>query len=115
MALNAEDFDTDAYHDNSTNNSRLTVPTGLAGKYMINGTFAWSGSSTGKRYIGILLNGTTAIAQTGINVAQESSTISVLYNLAEGDYVELQAWQDSGIDRSTNEAAEPTSFSMFLI
>jgi hypothetical protein len=31
LAFNSERFDTDAFHDNSTNNSRLTIPTGMGG------------------------------------------------------------------------------------
>lgn len=35
IAFPNEDFDTNGFHDNSTNNSRLTVPSGYAGKYLI--------------------------------------------------------------------------------
>jgi hypothetical protein len=35
IAFPNEDFDTNAFHDNSTNNSRLTVPAGYAGKYLV--------------------------------------------------------------------------------
>ncbi len=37
LPFNNEEFDTDAFHDNSTNNSRLTIPTGKGGKYLITG------------------------------------------------------------------------------
>jgi hypothetical protein len=36
ITYNAENFDTDSFHDNSTNTSRVTIPTGKAGKYLIN-------------------------------------------------------------------------------
>jgi len=36
ITYNAENFDTDTFHDNSTNTSRVTIPTGKAGKYLIN-------------------------------------------------------------------------------
>jgi len=36
IAYANEDFDTDAFHDNVTNNSRMTVPAGKGGKYLIN-------------------------------------------------------------------------------
>jgi len=35
VSFNSEDFDTNTYHDNSTNNSRFTIPSGKAGYYAI--------------------------------------------------------------------------------
>jgi hypothetical protein len=35
LPLNTENFDTDGFHDNSTNNSRITIPTGKGGKYLV--------------------------------------------------------------------------------
>jgi hypothetical protein len=36
IAYANEDYDTNAFHDNVTNNTRMTVPTGYGGKYLIN-------------------------------------------------------------------------------
>ena len=35
VAFTTEEFDTNGFHDNSTNNSRLTIPAGYAGKYIV--------------------------------------------------------------------------------
>ena len=35
IAYANEDYDTDSFHDNSTNNTRMTIPTGKGGKYLI--------------------------------------------------------------------------------
>jgi hypothetical protein len=43
LAFANENFDTDAFHDNATNNSRITIPTGKGGKYLIT---AWVRSDT---------------------------------------------------------------------
>jgi hypothetical protein len=40
-----EEFDTNAFHDNSTNNSRLTIPTGYGGKYLVTGHIDMNGIS----------------------------------------------------------------------
>ena len=45
IAFPNEDFDTNSFHDNSTNNSRLTVPSGYAGKYLISTNIDLNGVS----------------------------------------------------------------------
>jgi hypothetical protein len=35
VAFPTEEFDSNGFHDNSTNNSRLTIPSGYAGKYIV--------------------------------------------------------------------------------
>lgn len=45
IAFPNEDFDTNSFHDNSTNNSRLTVPSGGAGKYLISANIDLNGVS----------------------------------------------------------------------
>jgi hypothetical protein len=37
ITWNQEEFDTDAYHSTSSNTSRITIPAGKAGKYLISG------------------------------------------------------------------------------
>ena len=62
LALNSERWDTDAYHDVTTNNSRLTVPAGQAGKYIIVGHVRFDNNSSGARQIVIRLNGATNLS-----------------------------------------------------
>jgi hypothetical protein len=45
--FNSERFDTDAFHDNSTNNTRLTIPSGKGGKYVAGASIR---VDTGSRY-----------------------------------------------------------------
>ena len=61
LAFNNERYDTDLIHDPATNNSRLTCQT--AGKYLIIANIQWAANATGFRQLGIMLNGTTTIAQ----------------------------------------------------
>lgn len=115
LAFQTEDFDTDSFHNNSTNNSRLTVPTGKAGYYNIGGAMKITTTSAKATYVRIRLNGTTVLAtQTGAGGVDSvnSSAISTLYYLSEGDYVELQG-ASASVDTSTGDAK--TSFWMYRV
>jgi hypothetical protein len=100
LPLDSERYDTDAFHDGTTNTSRLTVPTGKAGKYLITGHVAFAGASGGtQRLIGIRLNGATDIAYQKMTPNSTNSvvaSVTTVYDLADADYVELIALQDSG-------------------
>ncbi len=99
LSFNQERYDTDTIHHLSTNNSRLTCKT--AGKYIISATALFDGNATGFRQIGIILNGTTLIArckQVSGHAATVGWTETAIYDLAINDYVEVQAYQNSGGD-----------------
>ena len=96
--------DTDAFHDNSTNNTRLTVPVGMSGTYVIVGQGGWDSSATGKRVLDLRVSGSNYIqtAQFDASADAPDPTFQVvgLYPLVAGDYVELMAFQNSGTDRA---------------
>ena len=100
VALNSELYDTDAIHDNVTNNSRLTCKT--AGVYVITGHIDLEESTTGLRSLFIRLNGTTYIAEYQSNNVEGGpgfswiTSIATIYKLAVNDYVELMIRQTSG-------------------
>jgi hypothetical protein len=113
IALNSERRDDSGFHDTSTNNSRLTVPTGMAGWYSISGNLAYASNATGLRQSAILLNGATYIVvnlQPAINGAQTIVSLTTEYYLNAGDYVELRAYQTSGgalnVDTAGNYSPE---------
>jgi hypothetical protein len=93
-------YDTNAFHDNSTNNSRLTVPSGKAGKYLLSANTAWRNNATGQRTMYIYKNGTTllnAVTIPGVSASIDVyATTSYVADLAVGDYVEMQVYQNSG-------------------
>lgn len=99
LALDAERYDTDGYHSTVTNNSRLTVPSGKGGKYVITASAAWASSSdTGWFKIEILLNGTDIIAvhtQYQDSVTARSN-VSTVYELVVTDYIEMRVYQNTG-------------------
>jgi hypothetical protein len=107
VAINfdAERFDTDTFHDNVTNNTRLTVPVGKAGYYLIIGDVSWASNVTGFRYLHILLNGSVRLAevsQTSGGLLDVRQCVSTIYHLSEGDYVQLEVHQTSGGDLDVN-------------
>lgn len=99
LTFNTEYFDTDAFHSTSTNTSRFTVPSGKAGKYHINGFIWWSATSTGVRNAEVYKNGSAISygSQIGaVTTTAISNTLSYITDLAEGDYIEIFGYQNSG-------------------
>lgn len=98
--FNSEDFDVSTMHDNASNKSRFTIPTGGDGLYLVGGAVTFDANATGQRGVRVAKNG-TAIAGTGEvrNTAGAGVTVTStthLVSLVAGDYVELQAYQSSG-------------------
>jgi hypothetical protein len=98
IALGTEQWDTNTFHDNTTNNSRLTIPTGYGGYYLLVGNI--NCTTTDAAALMIYKNGTaiaagiqsgevTRIVGTGGNTI--SITGSVIVNATAGDYFELAA------------------------
>lgn len=111
LQFNSERYDTDSIHDNVTNNARLTCRT--AGAYSIFGNASFADNATGRRFLEIVLNGTTSIARvcvTAVNGAGTVVNVSTQYYLNAGDYVTLVATQncggDLGVDASGNFSPE---------
>jgi hypothetical protein len=102
IGWDTESFDTDGYHDNATNNSRFTVPTGKAGKYLFTGTIQFQGNSTGTRTVAIAKNGATGGSRLAIyevapsNATQINLNFSFVANLAVADYLGVYVAQTSG-------------------
>jgi hypothetical protein len=92
----SEEFDTDAFHDNSTNNNRLTVPTGQGGYYRIYFQMQWASSANaGRRITTVYLNGTTTVIGTfeTSSIGFCSNVQSFTRNLSAGDYIQIGAVQ----------------------
>ena len=111
LAFANESFDTDAMHDNSTNNSRLTAKT--AGIYYIEGQAEFALNGTGDRFLRIFLNNTSVLSESRHLAAggAHRELCGGLFALAVNDYVELIAFQSSGGDLIVN----PARFYMFWV
>ena len=99
ITFDSERYDTDTLHSTVSNTSRLTAS--RAGKYAISCHVEWTSNSTGGRWVRLLLNGATVIAQD-FRLGASSSTdalnmsLSTIYTLAASDYVEVQVWHNRG-------------------
>jgi hypothetical protein len=113
LALNSETKDSNAFHDPVTNNTRLTVPSGLGGVYYVAAYVPWatgftSSASTAPASATIRQNGTTRLAEDNNpvnNNAGHNSIFAVrqpwwIGDLVAGDYVEILAWHSDGGARS---------------
>lgn len=86
--LNAEDFDTDSFHDNSTNPSRMTIPTGQDGIYLIGCAAALT--TIDPVAVRIVLNGSTILTVAQADGFQDSGiSAQTVYELAASDYIEM--------------------------
>lgn len=99
ITCNSEFFDTNGFHDNSTNNARITIPTGYAGKYLVcmRGTYD-AGSTAGYRSVTVYKNNASLVELSFNNAGSNNQTTgnSVIINLAVGDYIEMFTQQNSG-------------------
>ena len=94
IAFAAEDHDTSDIHDNAVNNTRLTVPPGLGGRYSVVAHLPYSGLSGATFGVTILKNGATNIAWLSVNPAvaptMGSWDLSLqTAELAAGEYLEV--------------------------
>jgi hypothetical protein len=100
LTFNAEDYDTDSFHDNSTNNTRMTIPTGKGGRYLVTATSAFFNNATGQRTVYIYKNGSTLLntAQLpGVSGTIDAFvTTSYVVNVSAADYLEIKVFQNSG-------------------
>ena len=96
ITFDAEDFDTNTFHDNSTNNSRITIPSGKGGKYLFTATGHWADNTTGSRQMYFRKNGSDIVAFNiwGSDGAVGFSLPQVV-ELVATDYIELVVYQDS--------------------
>jgi hypothetical protein len=101
--FNVERFDSDGFHDTGTNINRFTIPSGLAGKYLVGAQVQWDANASGFRQL--VLNHSSA----GFIALEDDDdggavgllqTLVTLWDFAVGDWVEVQVGQNSGASRS---------------
>jgi hypothetical protein len=97
IGYNQENYDTDGFHDNSTNNSRITIPAGKAGKYEIFAVIIFDNSTVGNRNMILNKNGGAVLLNYGSAASgRNTQTLYTVETLAVGDYLEIQAYQSCG-------------------
>lgn len=99
VAFTGEEFDTDGFHDNSTNNSRITIPSGKAGYYLIESSGLFVDNNTGYRELQVYKNGATVSnPQWYAGYHNGKSRLVMVHTgyLAVGDYIQTYVYQNSG-------------------
>jgi hypothetical protein len=102
LNFSTEDYDTNSYHDNSTNNTRITIPSGYAGKYLINQVWRLGvgvGYVITRLYknggsVNLGLEGTEMVRVMNQGSNSFGLNASVVLDLAVGDYIEMAVQTD---------------------
>ena len=124
IQYNTELYDTDSAYDYSTN-YRFTVPSGKAGKYLIDASVYMLGNNNDekRKAMGIYLNGSRVRKEevasnysTGQSSAGSLSITSIL-NLSAGDYIEIFGYLDvnSGTPSFSGASAAADRYSVLQI
>ena len=106
VAIDTEEFDTDSAFN--TSNYRFTVPSGKAGKYLFYGSIVMA-NFFAYAICSIYKNGSEI--RRGNAVRNDTSGVGcvALVDLAEGDYVTLNAYQD----QSSQQLQQNSNFTYF--
>ncbi len=107
ITWDTEQYDTDGFHSTSTNTSRITIPSGKGGYYLLTSHIALDDSSgTGDRSTQFWLNGVDT-GKSYVNLQGTSSGFTAMANsyiiyLSVGDYVEAGIRQASGTSKNVD-------------
>jgi hypothetical protein len=97
--FDTEDFDTDGFHSTSSNTSRITIPTGLGGKYLFTGLQTWVSNTTSIRALQLYKNGSVSKALFLNAPSPTYETIqsySFVVDAVAGDYFQIFNYQETG-------------------
>lgn len=95
-----EDYDTVGMHSTSSNPSRFTIPSGMAGLWSFTISTAWAPNATNDRGIQVWKNG--GLLESGPIHGSAGPSVNTMLNrpyedvFAVGDYVEFYASHDAG-------------------
>jgi hypothetical protein len=99
--FDSEVFDTDGFHDTSSNTSRMTIPAGLGGKYLILGGGRLPPATSLQRQLTLRKNGTTGLRgafgdtqDAGAGGIDRDQQVMTIADLVAGDFVELVVYQN---------------------
>jgi hypothetical protein len=92
--------DPDGFHSNATNPSRLTIPAGMGGRYVVWCRAGFAVNAAGDRTVSFWKNTATTDNMMRVRAAANTATIvtfsSFPIDMAAGDYFRLEVTQDSG-------------------
>jgi len=102
VTWDSEQIDTNTFHSTATNTSRITIPSGKDGKYLIFGGVAYDNNTTGYRNTHLYKNGAN-VRIHGMTASAEYPTSQIqttILDLVATDYLEIFIEQNSGGTRT---------------
>jgi hypothetical protein len=105
VAWTAEDFDTDGFHDNATNNSRFTIPTGKDGKYSMTYHLLLDPLSGNQFDTLVKKNGSNAESFYWSCAGAFSTSVTRVFSAVAGDYFQIFVSQNSGSNKTLEGGA----------
>jgi hypothetical protein len=123
LTWNTEKFDTNSFHDTTTNTARITIPSGYAGKYVIFGNMKFAGNSTGDRQVfidrfnssGTNLESFDGYLTRAAGTYQTGYSIYRVGELNVGDYLTMYCWQNSGGSLNTGYTLQEMNFGVIYL
>jgi len=117
VTYDLEVFDTDAFHNNSSNTSRFTIPAGKAGKYRADVQVFFNGgaSPSGIRVAAIYKNGSLIASGDFRDTTTNESTamcVFVVDDLVATDYLEAFVYHSQGSDRTLASGVANNAFTL---
>ena len=109
LTFNAEKWDTNNMHSTTTNTSRITIPTGWAGYYLLTASIA---VSTSQASVTFLKNGTDRTYGDFTPSGGQATCTAVEY-FAAGDYVEVTCYCLANLTVYGNASIGSTSAPLF--
>lgn len=111
LSFGSEEYDTDSFHDTGSNTSRITIPTGMGGKYLLAASTGLA-SNTNGGVIGFRLNGSTMLRGNDWISGSGGHQCTIVVALAAADYVEVYLVNTAG-SVNFGHASNPESQSWF--
>lgn len=111
-----EDFDTHSGHSTSVNTDQFVIPTGWDGVWRISIGAAFAANATGSRGCRPTKNGTAInnagamLPNTGAGTASRIPGQTIMADLAAGDVIRSELFQDSGGNLATASSADVGCF-----
>jgi len=117
LTWNTESIDTDSYHSTVTNTSRLTIPSGKDGKFLLHASALFATNANGFREFDILKNGSLAfrVFYDGSANANTYMEITRIIDTVATDYYEVRVRQNSGGALSINGTSSVDGSNQFSL
>lgn len=111
ISWDVEDYDTLSLHNNATNNTRLTVPTGGAGVYLITYHIA-IGTGTTDTYLQFSVNGVQVPGRVGPRSHSTNLAVGISrhFALSATDYVETGVYTNGQALKGGSDSCILTAF-----